>query len=132
VVGPQPYTYAWHYIAGPIAGQTGPTRTLADLQGSQAGLYWVVVSNAFGSTTSAVAQLVLQDACVDIQMYAGVNIAGQAGSRYVLKASTDLNNTDFSTWTPLATNVMGNSNWFYLDVDSPFSPKRFYRVKLLP
>jgi hypothetical protein len=32
----------------------------------------------------------------------------------------------------LATNTMGAEGWFYLDMDSPFSPKRYYGVKLVP
>jgi hypothetical protein len=79
--------------------------------------------------TSAPAALIVNDACVDIHMYAGLNIAGQSGQTYVLKYTTDLNSTNFATWTPLATNTMGASPWFYLDMDSPFSPKRFYGVK---
>jgi hypothetical protein len=32
----------------------------------------------------------------------------------------------------MATNVMGSSGWFWLDMDSPLSPKRFYKVNLQP
>jgi hypothetical protein len=92
----------------------------------------VVVSNAYAAVVSAPAALVVNDACVDIHIYAGLNISGQAGQRYVLKYATDLNNTNFATWTPLATNTMGASPWFHLDLDSPFSPRRFYGVKLFP
>jgi hypothetical protein len=45
---------------------------------------------------------------------------------------TDLCNTNSATWTPLATNTMGNSYWYYLDEDSPFAPCRFYGAKLKP
>jgi hypothetical protein len=73
---------------------------------------------------------VVYDACIDLHMYAGLNIAGQEGSRYVLSYNTDLGNTN--GWIPIATNVMGSSNWFYLDMDSPFSPYRFYKANLKP
>ena len=48
----------------------------------------------------------------------------------MISYNTDLSNTN--AWIPLATNVLGGSNWFYLDMDSPFSPKRFYRTDLKP
>ena len=64
-------------------------------------------------------------------MYAGLTITGQPGQAYVLKYTSDLNNTNFATWTPLATNTVDSPNWFYLDTESPFAPQRFYRVELL-
>jgi hypothetical protein len=87
-----------------------------------------VVSNVFGSVTSAPAQLTVYDACIDLQMYAGLSIAGQQGSSYVLSYTTDLSNSN--SWVPMATNTMGPSAWFYVDRASPFSPRRFYKATL--
>jgi hypothetical protein len=113
----------------PLAGQTNKTLVLTDLQLTNAGSYWVVVSNNSGSVTSAPpAQLTVYDACIDLHMYAGLNMSGQQGSSYVLSYSTDLSNTN--GWVPMATNTMGASGWFYLDMDSPFSPHRFYKATL--
>jgi hypothetical protein len=130
--GAEPLKYQWYQASTLLTGQTNSCLTLMSLQASQAGLYSVVVTNAFGSVTSAPAQLVVNDACVGICMYAGLTIAGQAGSNYVLKCTTDLGITNFADWTPLATNTMTSSNWFYLDMESCGSPRRFYGVKLLP
>ncbi len=80
--------------------------------------------------TSAPAPLVVNDACVDLRLYVGLNIASQSGASYVLSYSTNL--TAPVIWLPLATNTMPSAGWFYLDRDSPFSPQRFYRVKLQP
>ena len=99
------------------------------MQKNQAGSYFVVVSNVFGNLTSTTNQLTVNDACIDLHMYAGLTIA-TAGLNYVLSYTTDLNNP--VGWILLATNQIGNSNWFYLDMDSPFSPKRFYKAVLQP
>lgn len=128
--GSPPISYQWHCSSGLMIGQTSTNLILNDLQKSLAGPYWVVVSNAWGSVTSSVAQLTVNDACIDINLYAGLNISGQQGSQYVLSFTTDINNTN--NWIPLATNTMGSSGWFYLDMDTPFSPRRFFKAELKP
>lgn len=130
-LGSTPLSYQWFFNGAALSGRTDATLTLTDVEKSQAGLYFVVVSNVFGTVTSVTNQLTVNDACVDLRMYAGLNIAGQVGRTYVLKYTTDLAN-DWSTWTPLETNTMSSGAWFYLDLESPFSPKRYYGVKLLP
>jgi hypothetical protein len=82
--------------------------------------------------TSAPVTLTISDACLDLRCAAAFLISGQPGSRYVLKYTSELNNTNFSTWIPLATNTMTVGGWFYVDMESPFLPKRFYGVKLQP
>jgi len=126
--GSGPLGYQWFFNGAPLSGNTGTNLTLSPLQKTDAGAYWVVVSNVFGIVTSAPAQLTVYDACIDLHMYAGLNISGQQGSSYVLSYSTDLSNTN--GWVPMATNTMGSSGWFYLDMDSPFSPHRFYKATL--
>jgi hypothetical protein len=130
--GRAPLVFQWFFQREPLEGQTNSQLALSNLEATNAGVYFAVVANSFGSATSAPVQLMVNDACVDIHMYAGLNITGQAGQTLVLKYTTDLNNTNFATWTPLATNNMGSSNWFYLDMESPFSPRRFYGVKRAP
>ncbi len=126
--GSLPLFYQWYSSAGSLSGQTNATLVLSNLEKSDAGPYWVVVSNVWGTVTSSAAELVVYDACIDLRMYAGLTISGQPGSTYVLSYNTDLNNT--SGWVPLATNTMDSTGWFYLDMDSPFSPQRFYKAKL--
>jgi hypothetical protein len=128
--GTQPLSYQWWYTGGPLGGQTSTNLLLTGLHITDATSYWVVVSNAFGSVTSAPVQLVVNEACVDLRMYAGLNITGQSGASYVLSYTTDL--TTPVNWIPLATNTMPIAGWFYLDMTSPFSPHRFYNVTLKP
>ena len=130
--GSVPFSYQWHFGLNSLTGQTNAQLTLANLQTTNGGFYSVVVSNTFGSITSSNAQLTVNDSCVDIHMYAGLNISGLQGATYILKYTTNLS-LPFASWTPLATNTFnGATNWFYLDQASPFSPMRFYGVKLLP
>ncbi len=94
--GGAPLSYQWYSAAGPLAGETSATLTLTNLESNDAGAYWVVVSNAQGSVTSGVANLVVNDACVSICMYAGLTITGQPGRQYELRYTTDLSNTNFA------------------------------------
>ena len=132
-VGAPPLSFQWYFnVTNLLVGETSTNLSLTDLKIGQSGIYSCVISNSFGTAASAPATLIVNDACVDIQMYAGLNISGQNGGTYVLKFTTDLGNTDFASWTPLATNTLTGSNWLYIDTASPLSPRRFYGVKLAP
>jgi hypothetical protein len=128
--GDQPFVYQWCFGGAPLSGETSTNLVRTGLQGSEAGAYSVIVSNTFGSVTSAPVQLVVNDACVDLRMYAGLNMSGLPGADYVLSCTTNLGTP--TIWAPLATNTMATNGWFYLDMASPFSPQRFYKVTLKP
>jgi uncharacterized repeat protein (TIGR01451 family) len=55
--GSAPLNYQWTFNGTNLAGQTGPTLALANLQLTNAGSYRAVLSNAAGAITSAVATL---------------------------------------------------------------------------
>jgi hypothetical protein len=55
--GSAPLSYQWFYAEQPLPGRTQATLTLTNLQLSNAGNYFVRVSNPYGVTTSAVATL---------------------------------------------------------------------------
>jgi hypothetical protein len=129
-VGVQPLFYQWLLNSVPLAGQTSTNLVLTNLAASQAGAYSVIISNSFNAVTSAPAQLVINDACVDIRLYAGLNMSGQPGATYVLSYTTNLNAP--INWLALVTNAMPVSGWLYIDTNSSFSPQRFYRAKLSP
>jgi hypothetical protein len=59
-VGTAPLSYQWRFNGAAIAGATSPTFAIPNAQPSNAGNYDVVVSNPFGSATSAVAVLTVQ------------------------------------------------------------------------
>jgi len=127
--GFEPLSYQWWFKAAPLPGQRGANLTLVGLRPEDAGLYSVTVSNVVGSATSEPARLTVYDACVDIHMYAGLTISGQMGGTYVVSYTSNLENTN---WTAVATNTLSGADWFFLDMESPFQPRRFYRVDLQP
>jgi uncharacterized repeat protein (TIGR01451 family) len=55
--GEAPLSYQWRYNGATITGATTPKYLLAGVTAAEAGAYDVVVSNAYGTVTSAVAQL---------------------------------------------------------------------------
>ena len=56
--GPQPLSYQWFYNTNTLLnGETNPTLVLTNVQFYHAGTYSVVISNTYGTTTSAVAVL---------------------------------------------------------------------------
>ena len=58
--GDLPLTYQWLFNGNPISGATNPTLSLAGVQTSQAGNYSVVVTNPYGTATSAIATLTVK------------------------------------------------------------------------
>jgi len=52
-----PTTYAWYFQNANLAGQTGPQLMLPAISAANGGAYYVVATNAYGSATSAVAEL---------------------------------------------------------------------------
>jgi uncharacterized delta-60 repeat protein len=65
VIGTQPFNYQWRHRGSALDGATSAALTLTNLQGSDAGHYDAVVSNAFGSATSTAAVLTVNLATVD-------------------------------------------------------------------
>jgi alpha-tubulin suppressor-like RCC1 family protein len=57
VRGASPFTYQWFFGAEALAGQTNSSLLVNNVQATNAGGYFVVVTNPFSSATSAVAQL---------------------------------------------------------------------------
>ncbi len=55
--GSNPLGYQWLFNSNSIVGATSPSLTISNAQSSDAGNYSIVVSNAFGVTTSVVATL---------------------------------------------------------------------------
>jgi hypothetical protein len=54
-LGKSPLAYGWYSSLGPIAQATNAVYTILNAQPTNAGSYWVVVSNSVGSVTSVVA-----------------------------------------------------------------------------
>lgn len=74
--GTAPFTYQWEFNGNNITGATNSSLALANIQTSQAGNYWVVVSNAFGTATSSNAALTVGSPLVSsfFDDFAGPNL----------------------------------------------------------
>jgi len=57
VIGTSPFSYQWFFNGTAVFGATNSTLPLSNVQFTNAGLYSVVVTNAYGSVTSSVASL---------------------------------------------------------------------------
>ena len=101
------------------------------------GNYTVVVTNAYGSVTSAVATLTVTIPSTAPQILAndasfgvltnqfGFDLGGAFGQTIVVDGSTDLLN-----WTPLCTNLAGFNPIYFCDPAWTNYPWRFYRARL--
>jgi len=56
--GPQPLSYQWQFNGQNVANATNSNLTLNSITAANSGGYFVVVSNTYGSVTSATAQLI--------------------------------------------------------------------------
>jgi hypothetical protein len=58
--GTGPFAYQWYFNQAPLADATNSVLTLSNVQFSQGGPYFVIVSGSFGSLTSSVATLTVE------------------------------------------------------------------------
>jgi len=132
--GDAPLYYQWFLNqTNLVAGDTNlTTLSLTNVQLSDAGNYSVMVTNLYGSVTSAPASLVVYtNATPTLTVDSGstngqfqFDISGVAGLNYSVQASTNL-----VDWVPLATNV---SPFTFIDTNAVLFPQRFYRSVFTP
>jgi hypothetical protein len=128
--GTGPLTYQWYDDGIAITNATNSTLTLADIQFTNAGLYSVVVANAYGSVTNTPAQVVVNPAGVSIGTYPGITVTGVVGNTYAIQRNTTLYDTNgWSTVTNL-TLEMPVQLWVdtSANINSPTNVQHFYRV----
>lgn len=63
---------------------------------------------------------------LDLQLFAGVNIAGTTGSVYVVQSTSDLSQSN--SWTSVALVQFATTNHLFVDTRSPAQGNRFYRA----
>ena len=128
--GTSPLSYQWFKDGATVRDATNQDLTLSSIQFTNAGLYWVVVSNVFGSVTNPPAQVVVNPAGVSLGLYPGVTIDGVVGYNYTIQRSPDLSNTN--AWMTITNLTLEQPLQLWLDtsVDAsiPANPYRFYRV----
>jgi hypothetical protein len=129
-VGSGSLSYQWYFNGQAIGGATASSYALNGIQFTNAGLYSVVVSSAYGSVTNTAYQVVVNPANTSIGLFAGVTIEGTVGYNYNIQSTTNL--SDPNSWVTL-TNITLTSPiqiWYdgSSDVHNPSNPQKFYQV----
>jgi hypothetical protein len=131
--GTAPLSFQWRKEGSPLAGATNATFTISGVQGTDAGGYSVVVTNAAGSVTSTNANLVVDlsatlsprltavswDRTNGFKQKADV----QAGRAYRLQYSTNL-----PAWFDQTNFVAPEATMDLWDKASTDATRRFYRI----
>jgi len=129
--GTAPYSYQWLSNNIPLLGATNSTLTIPNFASGDAANYSVIVSNAWGNTTSAVASLVVGGGPLisSIAMAANgniiVNCQTLANVVSRLWATTSL--TAQSDWVPVFTNTPASGTWQFTDTNKLYQ-QRYYRL----
>ena len=129
---PFPISYQWYFNqTTPISSPSSQnTLTLPNVKVESAGLYSVVVANAFGSVTSSVARLTVVVPLVIGLTQNGngsvtLQFVGQSNSAVTVWAATRLSPSD---WMAVYMTNAGPTGMFsFTDTNAPAFPVRFYR-----
>ena len=131
--GANPLTYQWYKDGVIVPNATKATVILTNVQAANAANYTVVISSATSSTTSSAATLTVtppEEAPPIISINYDIAqgrlsliVQGEANREHVIEYTTD-----FTQWTPLATNVLGSTDWTLEASQAPDSPTSYYRV----
>jgi hypothetical protein len=131
---PFPMTYVWYFNQTNqiFSAADFAILTLPNLTAASAGLYSVVVTNAFGSATSSVARLTVATPFVagaarNVDGSVTLHFVGLPNSAARLWAATNL--TPPVLWLPVFTNnnVGPDGTWQFTDTNAVGFPVRFYR-----
>jgi uncharacterized repeat protein (TIGR01451 family) len=126
-------TFQWVFNGTNLLPGTAATLSLTNVQASAAGAYQAVVTNLFGSATSAVARLiVLAPPAVPLaglrltSTNFSLSLTGLSGLMYRLEFKNSLNDP---IWTAVSPALPGTGGILVLpDTNSPALTSRFYRV----
>jgi hypothetical protein len=127
-VGTAPLTYQWHFSNGTLANNTNPTLSLTNITTSQAGSYWVVASNNYGSATSILASLTLTNNVGPTNLVTSISQANlQAAIAQGGWIGMDFNGTLTLTNTIIITNqVVLDGNHFSAIISGGNAVRLFY------
>jgi hypothetical protein len=125
--------YQWQFDGTNLAGATGSTLLLTNIQPSQAGSYQVVITNTFGSVTSAPVTLTIAGGAFQFVVTGGLQLStngfklqlsGLAGQGpVILQASSNL-----IDWSPIFTNPPAIGVIELVDPAATTRSARFYRA----
>ena len=129
-IGSEPIYYQWFFNGVAIAQATNADYVLPALQLTNAGLYSVIVSSAYGSVTNATYQLVVNPAEVSIAMRPSLTINGAVGYNYIIQGTFGL--ADTNIWITLTNLTLSQQIEIWHDDGTnptdPVNATRYYRV----
>lgn len=124
--GSPPLGYFWLLNGTNVSTASGTNHLhLTDLAFAQSGDYYLVVTNAFGTTTSAPVRLSVIPV-VERRSVPAITLSGEVGSLLTLDYANEL--APASNWLPLGTVSLTSTSGVFFDVTSPLPPQRFYRA----
>lgn len=132
-----PLSYQWYFDSAAILGQTNDSLTLAPVNFTNAGSYFVTATAAGGSSTSAVVNLtvVLADTPLVLSVLQNpgggvvLNLSGPPEATSILEMTTNLGMVN--CWQILNTNVLDNGGAAqFIDYSAANDTQRFYRALL--
>lgn len=126
--GSGPLSYQWYFNGVAIPSGTGSTLPLGAIQFTNAGLYSVVVSSAYGSVTNTPYEVIVNPADVTVQLNASVVIQGTVGYTYTIQSTTNL--SDPNSWMVVTNLALTQPLQYWTDIstDVRAQPQKYYRV----
>jgi hypothetical protein len=128
-------TYQWFKDGDALPGATTATLHLTQVEIADGGLYSLVAANDFASASSGPARLTVTEAptntpaILDLARYTGIAIYGTPGKSYRIDYATD---PSTPSWVSLTNITISTNPAFFLDMESAWPAKRFYRAVELP
>jgi uncharacterized repeat protein (TIGR01451 family) len=118
--------FQWYFNAGPIADATNSTYPIASAQTNDAGSYFVIATNTYGSATSAVATLTVAVAPLILTNPASLTVVtgSTAGFSVSARGAADLG----YQWQFNGTNIAGAIASTYGVTNAQFSDEGSYSV----
>lgn len=131
--GTQPLAYQWQKNGSNLPTAMLPTYSIPSTRINDAGLYRVIITNAYGSVTSSIVSLgvTLPPKRLNIVSSGGngfqLQMSGTPNSAYAVQSATNL--TPPIQWQSLLTNAADtNGIWQFMDTNTTLYPQRFYRA----
>lgn len=128
--GTAPYSFQWLSNNIPIVGATNSMLTISDFAAGDAANYSVIVSNAWGSVTSAAASLTVEGAplisSITLSVNGNVTLDCQTAADVMSRLWATTNLAVQADWTPISTNSLGGV-WQFIDTNGLYQ-QRYYRL----